>query len=157
MSVTLAAVQVLATDDRSDNLARAARLVNEAADRGADVIVMPEIFSAPFVAGDVDLDYFRWAEPLLTGPTNSLMAELSSSRGTTIVSSVFEAGEPSGVYFNTTVTFHHGAPVHVYRKSHLPFSNAFPEKFYFRPGQEAPSAVEVGDVMLGTKIGRAHV
>lgn len=152
MMVTLSAVQVTASADRAENVARAAALVEEAVDRGATVVVMPEIFSAPFVTGEVDLDYFQWAEPLLEGPTNSVMAELSAARGITIVSSVFEAGPTAGVYFNTAVTFHHGAPTHVYRKSHLPFSNSFPEKFYFRPGDQPPSAVTVGDVCLGTII-----
>lgn len=152
MNVTLAAVQVRATDSRDTNLAEAATLVDDAVARGAQVIVMPEIFSAPFVTGEIDLDYFRWAEPLLDGPTNALMAELSARHGVTIVSSVFEAGTPDGVYFNTAVTFHAGEPLLVYRKSHLPFSNAFPEKFYFRPGDQPPSAVRCGDVPVGTII-----
>lgn len=152
MNVTLGAVQVVSTGSRADDLAAAGALVDEAAGRGADIVVMPEIFSAPFVTGEVDLGYFDWAEPLLDGPTNTLMAELSARHGITIVSSVFEAGEPEGVYFNTAVTFHAGEPVLVYRKSHLPFSNAFPEKFYFRPGDQPPSAVSCGEVPVGTII-----
>lgn len=152
MNVALAAVQVCATESRDTNLAAAAALVEQAVARGAQVIVMPEIFSAPFVTGEVDLGYFRWAEPLLDGPTNTLMAELSARHGVTIVSSVFEQGSPDGVYFNTAVTFHAGEPLLVYRKSHLPFSNAFPEKFYFRPGDQPPSAVRCGEVPVGTII-----
>lgn len=152
MSVTLAAVQVRATESRDDNIAHARDLIGEAVARGAEIIVMPEIFSAPFVTGEVDLDYFRWAEPLLDGPTNAMIAEMSAQHGVTIVSSTFEAAEPTGVYFNTAVTFHRGEPLLVYRKSHLPFSNAFPEKFYFRPGAEPPSAVLCGEVPVGTII-----
>lgn len=150
MSITLAAVQVRATSSRSANVEHTKRLVEQAVDRGADVIVLPEIFSAPFVTGEVDLAYFSWAEGLLDGPTNSTMAELSRVHGVTIVSSVFERGVPEGVYFNTAVTLHRGEPVHVYRKSHLPFSNAFPEKFYFRPGDQPPGAVACGEATVGT-------
>ena len=152
MTITLAAVQVRATDSRDTNLAHTKGLIESAVDRGADVIVLPEIFSAPFVTGEVDLGYFAWAEPLLDGPTNRMVAELSATHGVTIVSSVFEQGTPEGIYFNTAVTFHHGEPVHTYRKSHLPFSNAFPEKFYFRPGDQPPGSVRCGEVDLGTII-----
>lgn len=151
MNVTLAAVQLRAGTSRDENLAGARRLVDAAARQGAQVVVMPEIFSAPFVTGQVDLDYFRWAEPL-DGPTNSLMAELSAQHGITIVSSIFEAAATPGVYHNTAVTLHEGRPVHTYRKSHLPFSNAFPEKFYFRPGSEPPGAVPCGPATVGTII-----
>ncbi len=152
MTVTLAAVQVRATESRDTNLAHTRELIEAAADRGADIIVLPEIFSAPFVTGEVDLGYFQWAEPLLDGPSNRMVADVSAARGVTIVSSVFEQGSPEGIYFNTAVTFHCGEPVLTYRKSHLPFSNAFPEKFYFRPGDQPPSSVRCGDVDLGTII-----
>jgi beta-ureidopropionase len=151
MTITLAAVQVRATASRDENIRHARQLIESAVERGADVIVMPEIFSAPFVTGEVDLGYFAWAEAL-DGPTNSMVAELSAAHGVTIVSSIFEAGQPDGVYHNTAVTYHCGEPVLTYRKSHLPFSNAFPEKFYFRPGDQPPSAVHCGSVSVGTII-----
>ena len=152
MTITLAAVQVRATTSRDVNLANARGLIEAAIERGADVIVLPEIFSAPFVTGEVDLEYFQWAEPLLDGPSNQMVGALSAEHGVTIVSSVFEKGSPEGVYFNTAVTYHCGEPVHIYRKSHLPFSNAFPEKFYFRPGDQPPGSVPCGEADVGTII-----
>jgi N-carbamoylputrescine amidase len=149
MKTTVAAIQLQASTSLDENLFQAQRQVLSATKNGARIVVMPEIFSAPFVTGEVDLDYFSWAEPLM-GPTNSMIAKISSDTKTTIISSFFEASEIDGVFHNTAVTFHDGQIVHTYRKSHLPFSNAFPEKFYFRPGSEPPSAVQCGEVKIGT-------
>ena len=151
MTFKIAAIQVRASNSRDENLNEARKLVELAVREGARIVVMPEIFSAPFVSGDVNFEYFKWAERL-DGPTNTMIAELSRAHGATIVSSVFEQSEVSGVYFNTAVTFHTGEPVSVYRKSHLPFSNAFPEKFYFRAGGEPPRVAKCGDVSVGTII-----
>lgn len=144
-TVTVAAVQLAASDDRATNLDRAEEFVRDAASRGARLIVLPEIFSAPFVAPEPDLEYFRWAEPL-DGPSNQVMRRLSESLGTSIVSPIFETTNVAGIYHNTACTFTNGQLVYTYRKSHLPFSNGFPEKFYFRPGNEPPTVFALADV-----------
>lgn len=149
--IRVAAVQLVAADDRGHNLARAESLVREAASAGAGLIVLPEIFSAPFVGNEPDLDYFGWAEPA-DGPSNALMRGLSAELNTTILSPIFEAGTTTGVYYNSTFAFHRGECVHTYRKSHLPFSNGFPEKFYFRPGADPPSTFAIDGARVGTII-----
>jgi beta-ureidopropionase len=149
--ITVAAIQLAATDDREQNLGRAETLIRRAADDGAGLIVLPEIFAAPFVGNDPDLDYFRWAERA-DGPSNSRVQRLSAELSTTIMSPIFEASAVAGVYHNSTFTFRHGECVHAYRKSHLPFSNGFPEKFYFRPGAEPPSTFAIGEATVGTII-----
>jgi beta-ureidopropionase len=149
--ITVAAVQLAATDDRERNLARAEELVREAAEQGAALIVLPEIFAAPFVGSEPDMDYFRWAEPA-DGPSNSLVRSLSAELGATILSPIFEASAVSGVYHNSTFAFREGECVHTYRKSHLPFSNGFPEKFYFRPGAAPPSTFAIDGATVGTII-----
>lgn len=149
--ITVAAVQLAATPDRDTNLARAENLVREAAARGAALIVLPEIFAAPFVGTEPDIDYFRWSEPA-DGPSNSLMRQLSAEFNTTILSPIFEASDITGVYHNSAFTFRDGDCVHTYRKSHLPFSNGFPEKFYFRPGAAPPSTFAIEGATVGTII-----
>jgi len=149
--VGLAAVQVKPSLERRVNLQSAAELIGEAAGLGASVLVMPELFSAPFVGPDVDQDYFEWAEDL-DGPTNRAISELSEKHSITIVSSIFEKSAIPGVYHNSACVFTDGALKTVYRKSHLPFSNGFPEKYYFRPGEEPPAVVDVGLTKIGLMI-----
>ncbi|MCI2956558.1 hypothetical protein MN032_02535 [Agromyces atrinae] len=153
MTVTTraAAVQLSVGHEPADAIALALSLTERAADEGAGLVVLPEIFAAPFVQPEPDPDYFAYAEKL-DGPSNAMAAEVSKRRGITVVSSIFEEREIAGVYANTACTFSNGELVQVYRKSHLPFSNGFPEKFYFRPGDEAPSAVDTTAGRVGTII-----
>ena len=81
----VAAIQLRPTPDRDRNLQAAAELIDEAAGLGAELVVLPEIFSAPFVAAEVDPTYFSWAEAL-DGPSNAVVAERSAAHGITIVS-----------------------------------------------------------------------
>ncbi|MFE9925410.1 nitrilase-related carbon-nitrogen hydrolase [Streptomyces sp. NPDC005774] len=147
----LAAVQLRATDDRAETVERAGDLVDAAVDQGAGIVLLPELFAVPFVQPDPDPEYFRLAESI-DGPSNTMAAERSRRAGITVVSSIFEEGEVPGVYYNTACTYVRGELKSVYRKSHLPFSNGFPEKFYFRPGGTEPEVVDTGETGVGTII-----
>jgi N-carbamoylputrescine amidase len=147
----LAAVQLRATDDRTETIGRAAALVDDAASQDAAIVLLPEMFAVPFVQPDPDPEYFKHAETL-DGPSNTMAATASRTHGITVVSSVFEASNVPGVYHNTACTFVGGELRSVYRKSHLPFSNGFPEKFYFRPGETEPEVVQTGETGVGTII-----
>lgn len=148
----VAAIQLHPSEDRDETLLRASRLLDEAAALGAKVVLLPELFAVPFV-GPVPGDpaYFRLAESL-EGPSNTMVAAKSKEHGYTVISSVFEQTETPGVYHNAACTYVAGERVQVYRKSHLPFSNAFPEKYYFRPGDEAPLSIPVEQTRIGTII-----
>ncbi|MFT5203346.1 MAG: beta-ureidopropionase [Candidatus Aldehydirespiratoraceae bacterium] len=147
----VAAIQLQPSADRVDNLRETAGLIDEAAGLGAKLVVLPEIFSAPFVAAEIDATYFDWAEEL-DGASNTMVAERSAAHGITIVSSIFEASATPGVYHNTASFFVNGEAAVHYRKSHLPFSNGFPEKYYFRPGEEPPPVVDLGPTKAGVII-----
>ncbi|MGP4109758.1 nitrilase-related carbon-nitrogen hydrolase [Streptomyces sp. 4N509B] len=148
----VAAVQLTATPDPDANRARARELLDEAAGRGARVVLLPELYAVPFVQPDPDPDYFDLAEPL-DGPSNAVAREASARHGITVVSSVFEASAVPGVYHNTACTYVAGELASVYRKSHLPFSNGFPEKYYFRPGEHPPEVVTTSEGLgVGTII-----
>lgn len=147
----LAAIQLHATDDRSETIGRASDLIDAAAGAGADVVLLPEFFAIPFVQPEPDPDYVRVAEAL-DGPSNRMAAEQSRKHRNTVVSSIFEASNIPGVYHNTACTFVGGELKSVYRKSHLPFSNGFPEKFYFQPGGMEPEVVDTGLARVGTII-----
>lgn len=147
-SIRLAVVQTRAGDDRSVNISAAAEMIDHAADAGAKLVLLPEIFAAPFVGEAVDGGYFRWAEPM-DGPSNAMVRDRAAAHGIAVVSSIFEESTVPGVYHNTACLFTGDRLACAYRKSHLPFSNGFPEKYYFRPGDEAPPVIDVGAVRVG--------
>ncbi|GAA3732635.1 carbon-nitrogen hydrolase family protein [Salinactinospora qingdaonensis] len=147
-----AAVQLRVDADRATMIQRAARLIDAAAEQGAHLVLLPELFSLPFVQPEPDLDYFAHAEDPHDGPSNRMAADRSRAHGITVISSVFEATATPGVYHNTACTYVAGELRSLYRKSHLPFSNGFPEKFYFRPGEHPPETVDTGQTRVGTII-----
>ena len=149
--VKLAAVQLRVSEDREATIGRAGELIDSAAGAGAEVVLLPEFFAIPFVQPEPDPEYVRFAESM-DGPSNRMAAGKSREHGITVVSSFFEGTAVPGVFHNTACTFVNGELVSTYRKSHLPFSNGFPEKFYFRPGSEGPEVVDAGGLRVGTII-----
>ncbi len=147
----IAAIQTAASQDRDANLAQAEHLIRGAVRDGAQLVLLPEIFAAPFVAPEPDLGYFEWAEHP-DGPSTGMAAALSHELGITIQCPIFEATPVVGVYHNATYLYDGGDLVHVYRKAHLPFSNGFPEKFYFQPGSDPPAVVDAAGLRVGTII-----
>lgn len=148
----VATLQMAPTTDRDANLAAVATLLDSAAAQGARIVLLPELFSVPFVpAVPGDAGYLRYAESL-DGPSNRMVAAKSAEHGITVISSIFEASGVPGVFHNTASTFVAGERVLDYRKSHLPLSNAFPEKYYFRPGELPPSVVQTPEAALSTVI-----
>jgi N-carbamoylputrescine amidase len=147
-----ATLQLAPTPDRDANLEVVSGLLDLAAADGVKFVLMPELFSVPFVPPvPGTADYLRYAEPL-DGPSNTLVESKSREHGITVISSIFEDSGTPGVYFNTASTFVDGERKQVYRKSHLPLSNNFPEKYYFTPGNESPAAVQAAGTKVGTII-----
>jgi N-carbamoylputrescine amidase len=141
-------IQTHAENSRDKNLARLAPLIDDAGRGGVDLLVLPELFGLQFVSGTPDPAYFSAAETL-DGPSNTLARTASERHGMVVVSSVFERTALAGVHHNTSVVYDRGATAGIYRKAHLPFSHAFPEKYYFRPGAEPPLTVATSAARIG--------
>ncbi|MEO9328123.1 carbon-nitrogen hydrolase family protein [Gordonia aurantiaca] len=150
--VTAGVLQLRPTADRDANLADVADLIDQAAARGVAILQLPELFSVPFVKPmPPDPDYLVYGESL-DGPSNTMVQEKSREHGMTIISSIFEKTAATGVYHNTATIFVNGERRLDYRKSHLPLSYNFPEKSYFRPGDESPGVVDADGIGVSTII-----
>lgn len=147
----VAAIQIEAALSPEEALRQARNLVSTAAEDGAQLVLLPEFFSVPFVQPEYDPEYYQYAEPL-DGSSNNMVSSLSKEYDITIVSSIFEATRTPGVYHNTACTFVSGEMRNVYRKAHLPYSNGFPEKAYFQPGRRPPEVVDTPVGTIGTII-----
>lgn len=112
----IAAVQMTSGAEKAKNLDTAARLIQKAAESGAEFVGVPENFAwmGP------ETERAENAEPL-DGPTLSRMAELAKTLKISVLAgSVLEAGAPGGRLFNTSALFGpDGARLAAYRKIHL--------------------------------------
>jgi len=133
MQVTVAATQMACSGDRAANIAQAEALVREAAGRGAQVVLVQELFETPYFCQDHHAGHFDLALPIDENPAVRRMAGLARELGVVLPVSVFErAGQ---AFFNTVVLLDaDGRQLGIYRKAHIPESPGYHEKFYFSPG-----------------------
>lgn len=146
MRVTLAATQMHCTWDTDANVERAVALVNEAADRGANIVLVQELFETPYFCIDEQNEHFDLARPLEGHPTIERMQALAKERQVVLPVSFFER---SGLaYYNSlAVVDADGSILGRYRKSHIPDFPLYEEKFYFSPG-------DTGFRVFDTRYGR---
>lgn len=147
----LGIVQQAANSDGVDALNHASQLARDAAEAGAEVIVLPELFRWPYPAQTMDPQVFDQAEPF-AGTTHDAICALAAELGVVIVASFFESLAP-GLGFNTAfVAGPNGDVLGRYRKTHIPEDPLYYEKFYFTPGEEPPGVVETPFGKLGILI-----
>ena len=117
----------------ADNLARAEHLVHEAASKGANVILIQELFASLYFCQDQKAEHFALAQSFEGHPVIACMAKLAKELGVVLPVSFFErAGQ---AYFNSLAMVDAGGEVlGLYRKSHIPDGPGYQEKFYFTPG-----------------------
>jgi N-carbamoylputrescine amidase len=133
---TVGIIQDHATADAAANVARAERLVRDAAARGAQIICLKELFNAPYFCKAQLSERFDLSEPI-PGPTTDRMQALAKELQVVLIVPLFERQAP-GVYRNSAAVIDaDGSLLGVYRKMHIPDDPLFYEKYYFAPG-EAP-------------------
>src|SRR5262245_45088500 len=132
-SLTVAATQMACSWDRDANVAKAEKLVREAAKRGANLILLQELFETPYFCKDHLAKYFELARPIEGSPTIERFAKLARELGVVLPLSVFERA--NNAFYNSLVMVDaDGSIMGVYRKSHIPEGPGYHEKYYFSPG-----------------------
>ena len=130
---TIGIIQDHAGADVRENVARAERLVREAARRGAQIICLKELFNAPYFCKSQQADRFDLAETI-PGPTTGAMQAIARELAVVIIVPMFER-QTAGIYRNSAAIIDaDGSLLGVYRKMHIPDDPLFHEKYYFTPG-----------------------
>ena len=132
-TVTVAATQMACTWDTDENIATADRLVREAAAKGANIILIQELFETPYFCQDQAAELHALAHPLEGNPLIGHFARLAADLGVVLPVSYFEkAGKAH--YNSLAIVDADGTVLGNYRKSHIPDGPGYQEKFYFSPG-----------------------
>jgi N-carbamoylputrescine amidase len=133
MKMTLAATQFACSTNAAQNLDRAERLVREAAGKGAQVILLQELFETPYFCKDHLASHFDLARPIAGSPVVQRFQALARELEVALPLSVFERA--NNAYFNSLAMIDaDGSVLGVYRKSHIPEGPGYHEKYYFSPG-----------------------
>jgi len=132
-NVTVAATQMACTKTPAENIARAESLVRDAAGKGAQIILIQELFETPYFCQDEIHSFFSLATPLEDNAAIKHFAPIAKELGVVLPISVFERAGQN--FFNTIAILDaDGTNLGFYRKSHIPDGPGYSEKFYFSPG-----------------------
>lgn len=145
--VTLALVQMSMTDSADENLKKALDFIDEAAKKGADIVVLPELFLGPyFCQKKDDTSAFERTETL-PGPTTKVLSEAAKKHKIVLIGgSIFEKGS-DGKNYNTAPVFERdGTLLGTYRKTHIPEDLLYHEQHFFAPGN---TGIRVFDTSAG--------
>jgi N-carbamoylputrescine amidase len=146
--VKLGLVQMRCSMDPKENLAKAIQKSREAADKGAQIVCLQELFTSVYFCQIEDHKYFQLAEEI-PGPSTEALSEVAREKKIVIIASLFEK-RSAGVYHNTAAIIDaDGKYLGKYRKMHIPDDPLFYEKFYFTPGDLGFQAFETKYAKIG--------
>lgn len=132
-NITLAATQFACSWDVRANTDKAKALVRAAAAKGANVVLIQELFETPYFCQDQLVDHFKLAAPFEGNRLIGEMSELAKELGVVLPVSFFE--KAGHAHFNSLAMVDaDGRVLGVYRKSHIPDGPGYQEKYYFTPG-----------------------
>ncbi|WP_289076151.1 carbon-nitrogen hydrolase [uncultured Pseudoalteromonas sp.] len=147
--LTVALVQQTNSDSACQNMAKSTAGIRDAANQGAQLVVLQELHRSLYFCQTEDVDVFDLAETI-PGPSTNTLGELAKELGIVIVASLFEK-RATGLYHNTAVVLEKdGTIAGKYRKMHIPDDPGFYEKFYFTPG-------DLGFEPIQTSVGKLGV
>jgi N-carbamoylputrescine amidase len=147
----IAVIQLNLNDVAENNLKKCLSWVRDAANLGAEVISLPELYSSHYFCQSEDVDNFVLAEPLYSTSFITFSA-LAKELGVVIIVPFFEK-RMAGIYHNSAYIIDtDGSEAGLYRKMHIPDDPHFYEKFYFTPGDIGFKAFPTKKGKIGTLI-----
>ncbi|XP_021983106.2 N-carbamoylputrescine amidase [Helianthus annuus] len=149
--VVVSALQFACSDDIATNVATAERLVRSAHEKGANIILIQELFEGYYFCQAQREDYIQRAKPYKDHPTILRMQKLAKELGVVIPVSFFE--EANNAHYNSIAIIDaDGTDLGLYRKSHIPDGPGYEEKFYFNPGDTGFKVFQTKFAKIGVAI-----
>ncbi|MGN0512325.1 MAG: N-carbamoylputrescine amidase [Lachnospiraceae bacterium] len=147
-NITIAAVQMQCSISVSENIEKADAMVRRAAQQGAQVILLPELFERPYFCQERRYEYYAFAKPVLENDAVRHFLSVAKELEVVIPVSFYEK-DGCTLYNSVAMVDADGSLMGVYRKTHIPDDHYYQEKFYFTPGN---TGFRVWDTRYG-KIG----
>jgi N-carbamoylputrescine amidase len=144
-------VQMACEREPAANLEKASVRIGQAADAGAQVVCLQELYRSWYPCQTEDNSQFDLAETI-PGPSSEVLGKIAEERKITIIAPIFERRAP-GVYHNSALVLDSsGAVAGHYRKMHIPDDPGYYEKFYFAPGDRGFISHRTGPADIGVLI-----
>jgi N-carbamoylputrescine amidase len=147
--VSVAAIQMRMSGSVEENIGKADKMVRDAAQQGANIILLPELFERPYFCQERRYDYYEYAVPVMENTAVRHFKEVARELSVVLPVSFYEKDE-NRLYNSIAVIDADGTVLGVYRKTHIPDDHYYQEKFYFSPG-------DTGFRVWDTKYGRIGI
>ncbi len=149
--VKVGLIQMTCGKDKHPNISKAVENIRKAAQKGAQIICLQELFASLYFCDVEDYENFKLAEAI-PGNTTDLFSKLAKELNVVIIASLFEK-RAEGLYHNTVAVLDaDGSYLGKYRKNHIPDDPAYYEKFYFTPGDLGYKVFKTKYATIGTLI-----
>src|SRR3954466_12444906 len=126
-------------------------MIEEAGEKGVQILCLQEIFNTPYFCPGQNSEWYQSAETV-PGPTTDRMAVYAKKYNMVIIVPVYEK-EQAGVLYNTAAVIDaDGTYLGKYRKTHIPHTGGFWEKFFFKPGNLGYPVFQTQYAKLGVYI-----
>ena len=131
--INVAVTQMACCNNYKTNVEQAKQVVQDAAAKGANIILLQELFAGPYFCKVQDFAYFPLAQERDKSDLIKQFSDLAKALGVVLPISFFErAGQ---AYFNSVAMIDaDGQVLGIYRKTHIPQGPGYEEKYYFSPG-----------------------
>ena len=130
---TIAVIQMQCAPEPEKNIEKAEALVREAAGKGANVILLPELFERPYFCQERRYEYYAYAKPVDENDAVKLFLTIAKELSVVLPVSFYERDD-SRLFNSEAIIDADGTLLGVYRKTHIPDDHYYQEKFYFTPG-----------------------
>ena len=131
--ITIAAIQMSCSTILSENIAKADKMVRDAAASGANIILLPELFERQYFCQERRYEYYDFAKSVEENDAVNHFKKLAKELSVVIPVSFYEK-DMNVLYNSVAVIDADGTVLGVYRKTHIPDDHFYQEKFYFTPG-----------------------
>ena len=116
-----------------NNVKKSKNLIEKAAEKGANIILLQELFQTPYFCIQYDEEIFKLAQTFENNSLINEMSEVAKKHKVVLPISFFE--KDNNAYFNSIAVIDaDGKVLGKYRKSHIPDGAGYLEKYYFNPG-----------------------
>ena len=146
--VTVAAIQMQMVAGVSENINKAEQLVRKAAEQGAQIILLPELFERPYFCQQRQYDFYDYATSVEENPAVRHFRPIAKELAVAMPISFYEK-DGTRLFNSIAMLDADGEVLGVYRKTHIPDDHYYQEKFYFTPGN---TGFKVWDTRYG-KVG----
>ena len=119
--------------DPKESLATAEKIVREAAENGANIILLPELFEREYFCQQRRYDFYQYAKTVEESEAVQMGVRLAKELGVVLPISFYEK-DVNNLYNSVACIDADGTLLGVYRKTHIPDDHYYQEKFYFTPG-----------------------